>query len=388
MENNIWVNKWYEDIEFLKNTLVSKHKNLFFNITKEEFERKIEDLKDIVEKLDYNDMKVEISRVVASIRDAHTAVKLPINNLLPLEFYWFKEGIYIVKALEGYKELKYSKVIEINDIPIDEIIIYLTEIISHENKSYLKAHLVKYLQAIEVLYGAMIVGNTENCNIKIETLNGQVKTKNIRAIDINEYNSLNNGLEYKTPLYIKNSNRNYWFEYLEKENLIYFKYNSCKEDIENPIKDFIKNMINFIEENNIEKLVVDLRNNTGGDSRLLDPFIEYIKENKILNSQGNLFVVIGRDTFSSAMLNAFSLKKNTKAILIGEPTGGKPNCYGEIEKFNLPNSKFLVTYSTEYYKLIDDDIESLFPDINIEISIYDFINGKDKVMEKIMDIKK
>ena len=185
----MWIDKWNEDIEFLKETLINKHKNLFFNITRESFENNIKELKGRIEKLDYNDMKVEISRVIASIGDAHTAVKLPMNYLLPLEFYWFKEGIYVIKTLDEYKELEYCKVVEINNIPINEVLEELTEIISHENKSYLKANIVKYLQAVELLYGLMIIDDIGNCSMKFEALNGEIKTRNINSVDINKYNS-------------------------------------------------------------------------------------------------------------------------------------------------------------------------------------------------------
>jgi len=62
-------------------------------------------------------------------------------------------------------------------------------------------------------------------------------------------------------------------------------------------------------------------------------------------------------------------------MLIGEPTGGKPNCYGEILRFNLPNSKFNVSYSTRYYKVIEDDsVDALYPDKIVEETIDDFKN--------------
>ena len=97
------------------------------------------------------------------------------------------------------------------------------------------------------------------------------------------------------------------------------------------------------------------------------------KINDKINRKENLKVIIGRETFSSALLNAYEFKFDTNAEIIGEPSGGKPNCYGEILKFTLPNSRFIVSYSTRYYKLIEDDtILALYPDINIQESISDY----------------
>lgn len=53
----------------------------------------------------------------------------------------------------------------------------------------------------------------------------------------------------------------------------------------------------------VEKLVVDIRNNGGGSSSLLDPFIDEIGKRDI-NAPDRLFVIVGRGTFSSAILNA------------------------------------------------------------------------------------
>jgi C-terminal processing protease CtpA/Prc len=174
----------------------------------------------------------------------------------------------------------------------------------------------------------------------------------------------------------------YEFEYIKKYNTVYFNYSSCRNMLEKDVLTFSEELIMFIEENNIEKLVIDLRNNFGGDSTLLDPFIKYVSNNVGLNKKGNIFVIVGRDTFSSALLNAFSLKENTEALFIGEPTGGKPNCYGEVQRFSLKNSGLSITYSTEYYKLIEDDDRLSFePDIIIDLSINNYINNEDPCLE-------
>ena len=118
-----------------------------------------------------------------------------------------------------------------------------------------------------------------------------------------------------------------------------------------------------MDENKPSKVTVDLRNNLGGDSTLIRPLIDYLKNHEELNNSQRLKVVIGRETFSSALLNAYEFKNLTNAKIVGEPSGGKPNCYGEILKIKLPNSGFEITYSTRYYKLIEDDlVMALYPD--------------------------
>ncbi|MGL5381652.1 S41 family peptidase, partial [Clostridium sp.] len=164
--------------------------------------------------------------------------------------------------------------------------------------------------------------------------------------------------------------------FLKEKNELYIKYNSCREDGETPLKEKIERSIEFIEKNKVEKIIIDIRNNLGGDSTLINPLLKYIKNNKSINKRENFKIIIGRETFSSALLNAYEFKRETNAFIIGEPSGGKPNCYGEILKFTLPNSKFIVSYSTKYYELIEDDeVMALYPDKLILESIEDYKNN-------------
>ena len=101
------------------------------------------------------------------------------------------------------------------------------------------------------------------------------------------------------------------------------------------------------------------------------------------NPQINIYVVIGRETFSSAILNAMDFKRLTKAIFIGEETAGKPNHFGEVRSFQLPMSKVYVGYSTKYFKKTDENINTLKPDIPLEMSFSDFTKGIDPVFEWI-----
>lgn len=76
-------------------------------------------------------------------------------------------------------------------------------------------------------------------------------------------------------------------------------------------------------------------------------------------------------------------KRLTNAVYVGEETAGKPNHFGEVKNFQLPASKLWVNYSTKYFKVTDEEVNTITPDVRIEMSFSDFIKGIDPVYEWI-----
>ena len=86
-----------------------------------------------------------------------------------------------------------------------------------------------------------------------------------------------------------------------------------------------RKLFQLIHSNPTKRLVIDIRQNGGGDffegrRHLIQP----LKKQPALNQKGRLFVIIGRQTFSAAMVNAIDFRKETNAILVGEPIGERP----------------------------------------------------------------
>lgn len=115
----------------------------------------------------------------------------------------------------------------------------------------------------------------------------------------------------------------------------------------------------------------------------MSPFIRTIKKSPLDNPE-SLFVIIGRQTFSSALLNTLDLKKSTKATFVGEATGGKPNHYGEVRQLYLPNTGITIGYSTKRFINSLEDVPSMLPDVTIEPSFEAFTNGQDPVLDWIL----
>lgn len=385
MTNN-WLSNWKDDLDQMALELPLRHKNLFFSCTEIDFTRQIDELKSNLEQFDNFMIAVHIAKIVASVKDAHTALMIPAMRFIPFEFYWFEEGIFAVAASREHTADIHARITHVNGTAIEDVIQRISEIIPHENPSFLKAQLPKYLSSAEVLYGLEIIDDFDRVELTVEGPDGKGRSVMTDTCPSSDFHRSMSGPDLSTetgvPLYRLNKNMCFWSHFLKDENTMYFNYNSCKDREDISVRDFCADLMDFIERNEVHKLIIDLRNNLGGNSSLLDPFIEGLADNPNLNSEGRIFVILGRDTFSSALLNACALKNKTTAIFVGEATGGKPNCYGEVEYLQLKNSRLKMRYSTVYYKVIEDDgQESFFPNIKYDVTFADYMDKKDACVE-------
>jgi hypothetical protein len=83
---------------------------------------------------------------------------------------------------------------------------------------------------------------------------------------------------------------------------------------------------------------------------------------------------------------ASDLEQNTEVLFVGEPTGSRPNHYGDSVPFTLPNSGLVVNVSPQYLQdsTPDDTRPWIEPDIPVELSSDDYFNGHDPALEAIL----
>jgi hypothetical protein len=105
-----------------------------------------------------------------------------------------------------------------------------------------------------------------------------------------------------------------------------------------------------------------------------------------INRSGHLFVLVGPRTFSAAMANAAHFRKRTKAILMGQPIGEKPNSYQEAREMVLPNSGWVARNSVRFYRFVPREENLIRPDREIAETWSDFQAGRDPVMDCVLRI--
>jgi hypothetical protein len=182
------------------------------------------------------------------------------------------------------------------------------------------------------------------------------------------------------PLFRQKLGETFWFTHLADSGTTYANFRTYAS-----LGDRSRPLFAFLDKNQTKRLVIDMRQNGGGDFfQGRKHVVSKVKERPAINQKGRLFVVIGRATFSAALANAIDFRKETNAILVGEPIGERPNSYSENDEMTLPNSRLVVSYSTRYYKFLDEDVPAVMPDHRIDPNWPDWQAGRDPVMEWIL----
>lgn len=94
-----------------------------------------------------------------------------------------------------------------------------------------------------------------------------------------------------------------------------------------------------------------------------------------------LYTLIGENTFSSALMNAVQLKR-IGATLVGRPSGGSVNHYGELQSAELEGLPLVVYYSTQRFVMDASYGDgSLLPDITVPFLFENYMSGRDADVE-------
>src|SRR5262249_665290 len=93
------------------------------------------------------------------------------------------------------------------------------------------------------------------------------------------------------PLTFKNREAPYWFEDLPDSKTVFFQYNAVRNDPKEPLAKFCDRLFTFIAEKDVERLVIDMRWNGGGNNFLNTPITHGLIRCDKINKKGKLFVI-------------------------------------------------------------------------------------------------
>jgi len=406
---------WKQDLDYLVQRIEIMHPNPYAQIPKEEFTRLTEKIRNEITDLSDVDIVISISELLATLQDGHTGWAMDKTDpvwlqqsfhLLPLIQYEFKDGIYVMAGLQPYEHLVGLKVMQIGNMPIQNVAGKLSALMSHDNRSGGKKYLYYSLCMAEMLKKTEAVEDVSNIQMVLQNDRDEKITVEIPTVDLfsmvpflasSWYPQAGNGLvtmnqeaEGPLPLWLKKPGEKFWFEYIPEDKTMFLQINSLNFPHGNgqersPFGKLCDQFFESFDQNGAEKLVIDIRTNTGGNHVEL-PLLEGIMARPQLNKPDRLFLITGRVTFSAAVHLTSQLKRYTNITLTGEPPSGRPNHYGANRAFNLPNHPQIVIQSSiDYYQDAQPfNFNTIHaPDIYAEMTAADYRENVDPAMQAV-----
>jgi hypothetical protein len=375
---------WRADLRELARELPARHANAFHTVSREQFAAEVAQLDAAIPRLTADQVLVEMMRIVALIGDGHTHLDVPPDwPRYPVELAWFGDELRVVAVTDSSRVAAGGKVLGIGNVPLDSVLRMTSMLVPRgENGARTRAVATMMLTSPAVLRGLRLTDSEESAPFDLEAATGERITVTLRAASDEDMSDMQLVTD-NPPLWLRRIGEPWWTEILRDERTVYMSFS--RYPLEAEFRNRCHELAKALSESGAERLIIDLRRNGGGDlDRFRRLLLPVIRKHPVLGRTGGVYAITGPATFSAAMVNALDLRRHANAVLVGEPTGARPNSYSEHGEFLLTNSGLRVSYATRYYRFAAEGDTAVIPDVRIEPTWQQFRSGRDPVLDWIL----
>ena len=386
------VEGWRHDLNYLLSEI--KRLNIDYSVQEfpdlfqQEAERLYADIPNLPDEIIW----VRMQQLLALLNQSHNGIWHSLGaekfeiTMLPVTLYIFNDGLFIIDAEE--KALIGAKVIGIGNSSTDEALEAIESVAQLESPMEIKWLGPEYLRMPSVFYALGLHNSFKNLPLLLEMASGDIEEINLDPIPVERRRKLFASKipgASDAPLYLSQPDTHYWFKPIPDEDLVYFQFNQVVNDSQESLRDFSLRFRQFLQEQNVKNLIVDLRRNNGGDTFLYTELLRTILWFDTQNDS-RLYVIIGRNTYSAAQNFATDLERLTTAIFLGEPSGSRPNTHGDEVHIILPYSGLNAGLSSGFWQHSHPrDIRFwIAPDIRIDLHSKEYFLNQDPVLDYLI----
>ena len=409
--------QFHAGVRLLWDKIQARHPEPFRVFSRQAFQADVDRLLHRTSDISEPEAFIEMSRLIGMMRDGHSWISIDddsavFSKAVPLRFWKFADGIRVRAAPPEYAGLLGARVTAINGVPIKTAWARLREAVGGGGRIATSRAQI-YVEIPEFLRPLKLADNGNAIRFTLRLTNGETLTRTIPARQYKNYSEVWNTSDKwtvpdgwaapphaKDALWYARRDDAFWSRMLHDGKTLYIAFNRCTSDPDHPwnpkqdkYRPFLDEMFKIAARDNVERVVIDLRNNNGGNSALWQPLVHHIIRTEKLYEPGRLFVVTSRLTESAAVAWAAKIEMNAPALFVGEPTANPPNFDNDPagwrrETYHIPGSavNFRVADMKEQWSAPTDDRWAIFPDIPVELRWKDFANGHDPDLEAIANV--
>lgn len=369
-----------EDLDYFMHYLKKDHPMFLDGVPKEievQYEQALEELAS-ANQIDVTMLRQKTQNIASILTDAHT-----------YSTGYFENECYL-KWIRSHRE-KGQHLVKVQGLELSELLEQKSDLYCYEVESW---GLDRLGQDIDVLQGLSFLGIDVKKGVSYTFVDEDGNEEDV-VYKAEDFVTWEEYVEFNQIKEDESDNESFVFYTIDKEkSLAVLTLDSCYYNEE--YKSCLKEMFTQVKALGIENVAVDIRENGGGNSLVINEFMRYLdvdtyktetskwrlgifnvpmgdgsaKNRKYsdLTFTGDLYCLTSESTFSSAMMFAEHIKANQLGTLIGEAPGNTPSAYGDIAMFSLPNSGIYVQISTkEFFQADKEATENLVtPDISCD----------------------
>ncbi|SEL48946.1 C-terminal processing protease CtpA/Prc, contains a PDZ domain [Aquimarina amphilecti] len=423
------------DLDYLYHSLENTHFNLYAYTSKDDFERNYQIVRSEIKKDSFNLLETTslLQKVISAANNAHTRIVFPGSiymeyvqsggTIFPLEIA-FEDGKALVRKNWSKNDIKIGAELKsINGRSIDEVLQKIYPQISAE-RSYLKNAQIESLTLSRFYWQVFGEQKVFNVELFIEGKRKEIRVDAIKALEDFEMRRDD----------IINHKRVFAF----KSKAAYLNPGSFAGN-EDDYRTFIDSAFIEIKKSQTKNLIIDLRNNPGGNDSFSDYMVSYIagkpfkwfskfqlKTSQLLKEhvrqtkdtteafwksvlghkngeiydydfgfyvpkpelkrfKGKVYVLVNRQSYSQSTVTAAQIQDYNLGVIVGEETAEYSNLYASIFSFKLPETGIIV----DVPKGLIERINSKKQDLGVipEIKIIDhLLDDDDEILKELLMI--
>jgi hypothetical protein len=406
------------------------HPQPYANFSKESLAKRFSEMgKSILNQQSRLDFYLRLTELVSQLNDDHTQVVLPEQDLLrhkelkivPFKVRFLEDHCYISETDNASHFLTQGiEVISINGI---EAGTFMTALMHHAHGTGIEQKMYFAERNFQVVF-PLLYGFVRDYVLEMRFPGAAyIQTISLPAAE-----------------FAPAKNEPFVYQRLDADTMLFnfFEFSSYRENFHR----FLKKTFAEIRRLGIKTLIIDIRNNQGGITRLGDSLLSYLTDRPMcqfhysevrasnesrdfflsfipgflrwlplqfihpmlrklwlvkngrlaaidfnesrpddnpLRFDGKVFLLIGPGSMSSASLLAATIKTNGLGVLVGEKTGGSVTHYGNALSFHLPNTGLEVAIPCSINYGNGDG--PVVPDYYIQDSEQDLMNKREPALE-------
>jgi hypothetical protein len=387
---------WRGDFEQLISIREDLHPEPWHSISRDEYVAQVDRAIGSIARLNDDELLVELLRLAALPnsfgRDGHGGF-FPWGegdfgvSLYPVRLYWFSDGIFVTDALPPHTDLIGARVEAIGGHTIDELLAAVEPLVSRDNDQQVLGTSPLLLVIANVLHGLDFVADAESPVAFTFAHGEETATAYIAPVPMARTGALLGGHFFWTvpprpdgPFWLTNFDDSLWWEVDSATRTLFVGYNAVGAEVYFAIDDLTA----IVESGDVDRIVVDVRHNGGGDNTTYSPLLDLVRRSA-LDLPDGAYVAMSRATFSAAGNFATEAANTTDAVMVGEDLGTSPNQYGDGRPTTLPHTGLVLRVATRWIvKSVDDERLTVPPDLPAPLGSTDYFGDTDPVMEAIL----